>query len=113
MRFGDAFCRLKTYVGNAINTASAAPAWLAAKAVPVAADGAGLLRNAAADRVALFRRGCAPSVFLFNSFPTPAHVNIGVALCISVHKDTVTGEGAGPRLYHLTLLAYIVLYVVN
>ncbi|BDA45839.1 hypothetical protein COCOBI_07-6260 [Coccomyxa sp. Obi] len=49
--------RLKTYVGNAINSASAAPAWLASKAVPVAADGAGLLRNAAADRVALFRRG--------------------------------------------------------
>ncbi|KAK9904234.1 hypothetical protein WJX75_007362 [Coccomyxa subellipsoidea] len=49
--------RLKTYVGNALNTASAAPAWLASKAVPVAADGAGLLRNAAADRVALFRRG--------------------------------------------------------
>ncbi|CAL8470566.1 g10108 [Coccomyxa elongata] len=49
--------RLKTYVGNAINSATAAPAWLASKAVPVAADGAGLLRNAAADRVALFRRG--------------------------------------------------------
>ena len=42
-------CRLKTYVGNAIDTASRGPAWLASKAVPVAADGAGLFRNAAAD----------------------------------------------------------------
>ena len=51
--------RLKTYVGNALDTASRGPAWLASKAVPVAADGAGLFRNAAADaadRVALFRR---------------------------------------------------------
>lgn len=53
--------RLKTYVGNAIDTASRGPAWLASKAVPVAADGAGLFRSAAADaadRVALFRRRC-------------------------------------------------------
>ena len=51
--------RLKTYVGNAFDTASRGPAWLASKAVPVAADGAGLFRSAAADaadRVALFRR---------------------------------------------------------
>lgn len=53
-------CRLKSYVGNAIDHASSVPAWLASKAVPVAADGAGLLKHAAADaadRVALFRRG--------------------------------------------------------
>ena len=53
--------RLKTYVGNALDTASRGPAWLASKAVPVAADGAGLFRSAAADaadRVALFRRRC-------------------------------------------------------
>lgn len=50
--------RLKNYVGSA---ATSVPAWIASKAVPVAADGAGLFRHAAenaADRVALFRRGC-------------------------------------------------------
>ncbi len=58
---GAIFCvlwhRLKNYVGNA---ATSVPAWIASKAVPVAADGAGLFRHAAenaADRVALFRRG--------------------------------------------------------
>ena len=58
---GRSASRLKTYVGNALDTASRGPAWLASKAVPVAADGAGLFRNAAADaadRVALFRRRC-------------------------------------------------------
>lgn len=54
-------CRLKGFVGNAIDHATSVPAWLASKAVPVAADGAGLFKYAAADaadRVALFRRGC-------------------------------------------------------
>ena len=67
--------RLKTYVGNAIDTASRGPAWLASKAVPVAADGAGLFRNAAADaadRVALFRRRYVCTCL--NAGPAPLHL---------------------------------------
>lgn len=101
-----AFCRLKTYVGNAINTASAAPAWLAAKAVPVAADGAGLLRNAAADRVALFRRGCAPRVSLFFILNPCACQHWSAQR----HSDRRWG-GATPVSSHPA--GYIVLYVVN
>ena len=63
VHMGRLRCRLKGFVGNAIDTATSVPAWLASKAVPVAADGAGLFKHAAADaadRVALFRRGCVP-----------------------------------------------------
>ena len=64
--------RLKSYVGNAIDHASSVPAWLASKAVPVAADGAGLLKHAAADavdRVALFRRGWGAPCGLLRQIP--------------------------------------------
>lgn len=80
-------CRLKTYVGNAINSASAAPAWLASKAVPVAADGAGLLRNAAADRVALFRRGSVHVTAPRNHQHASFLISYTLLVCPTIHTD--------------------------
>ena len=72
--------RLKTYVGNAIDHASSVPAWLASKACARRGRPApGLFKHAAADaadRVALFRRGCVVLHASSGSIVTCVHLNV-------------------------------------
>lgn len=101
--------RLKNYVGAAAGAAAgavtSAPAWLASKAAPVAADGAGLLRSAAADaadRVSLFRRGNAQYDELEeeDDRPPPGHGSAS-----ALNGPAPRGSSASARVVRQALLS--------